>query len=68
MSDCTGPSYKGNDLVEVFKQALVRCGKPATRETGFGPRCESCFADLERAANDPRTILGMAREIRKSKN
>jgi hypothetical protein len=56
---CNGPSYKGDDIVEMFRQAPVRCGKPATVATKWGWRCTECAAQLQRSAEDPNTILGI---------
>lgn len=38
-----------------------RCGKPATRQTPLGPRCEACFNDLARALDDPRSLIFVLR-------
>jgi len=53
---CTGPSYHGDDLAEVFRQATARCGAPATHESIMGPRCDACFAELEESRRDSRSL------------
>lgn len=65
---CRGPSYKGSSIVEMFRRASVRCGKPITAATPIEPRCAECAADLERASHDPRTVLGMLIAARKKNN
>jgi hypothetical protein len=64
-STCTGPSYKGSDLRELWRRALERCGKPAKWLCALGPRCDECMEDLEKASQPGApTLLGIVADER----
>ena len=50
--ECSAAKYRGSI-------GGPRCRKPATRKTGFGELCEECFEKLQKAAEEPDTLLGM---------
>ena len=64
---CSGPSYVGNDIREVFRHAGTRCRKPSTHNTIMGPMCDACYQRMKKAESDPHTLLGIMKEVRDEK-
>lgn len=61
---CEGPKDKSPLTIKDFFGLLSgarseRCGKLATRDTAFGPRCEECWAHLRETTRKGENILGI---------